>query len=143
MERYCYALTMDENFILCAMHLWDEEEQTGYDLMRVWQRNSLSLHLNFWINSGQIEAMASDNNELVVKRDNGIGIDLTLFNLETGDQIFEPWDIDSDFHPIASDKIKQQIRIWKMDAFWEEDDYDERRYSQFQLIRLILEQNKI
>ena len=87
----------------------------------------------------EVQGMTSDNNELAVKTEENI----VLFDLKTGEQIWNlPWDINSNY-PTSSNKIKQDIHIWKTEVFWyhdEESPKDMCRYSKFQLIRLIFEQ---
>jgi len=139
-ERSDEVLTLDENWMFRADKLAHKLEWQ----IKVWKRiNSDSLHQSLSIKCNQIERMAFDKNELLVKTEENI----ILFNLEKGDQIWNlPWDINSNY-PISSNEIKQDIHIWKTEIFWnhfwnydEESPKDMCRYSKFQLIRLIFKQ---
>jgi len=121
------------------MQLWPDLSGEPGCLIKVWRINPHLLHRNLLVKPcNTIEKMASDQDELVVKTDR----DIILFNLETGNQIWKlRWSLQGAFNQkITSNKIKQKIQIWKIDDFWRADrGMYTRRYSQFQLIRLIFE----
>ena len=140
MTGYCDALTVDENFIICAII---QDDQWRYHRINVWRINSDLLHPTIYLlvefqDGDKIKEMMSDKNELVVKADKHI----ILFDLETGDQMWKlRWDLHSNYQRISSDKIKQKIHYWKMVEFQRVKGAGRYRccYSQFQLIWLIFE----